>query len=365
MPQSVYLHIPFCKNKCNYCSFISFVGYDSFRQDEYNKALIKEIKFSYKDEPIKTLYFGGGTPSLLGIDTLREIINCFKLEKEAEITIEVNPETVNSVYLKQLLNIGFNRISIGIQSFDDSILKRIGRIHKADKAIETVLSAKKVGFNNVSVDFIYGLPDQTRESFLNDLKKSVDLGVQHISLYGLKIDEGCKFFNNLPENLPDDDQQADMYLDAIKILKQNGFEHYEISNFSKVGFESKHNLNYWNCGEYYGFGVAAHGYVDGIRYSNLERIDEYIANYKNKNCEHFLSSEEQLEEMIFLGLRKADGIDKYFINKRFFIDFDAKYNAVLKKYIGLGYLMQTKNGYKLTENGFLLSNIILADFINC
>lgn len=363
MTKSAYIHIPFCESKCNYCSFVSFTGSGVSDRKDYIGSLIKEIKHFYKNESLKTLYFGGGTPSLVEISDLKKIIECFNFDDNAEITIEVNPETIDLDYIKNLRKIGFNRLSIGVQSFDDEILKNIGRIHTSEKAIQTVKNAQKAGFSNISTDFIYGLPNQSQNGFINDLNTALKLDAAHVSLYGLKIEEGCKFYKNTPQNLPDDDMQADMYIAAIDFLKSKGFNHYEISNFAKTGCESRHNLNYWNCEEYYGFGVAAHGYVDGVRYSNYENIKNYKENYSEKQTSRILSAQEKLEEQIYLGFRKGEGINVIEINQKFCIDFEELYKNTLNKYINSKHILKTQNGYKFSTEGFLLSNIILSDFI--
>lgn len=365
MTQCAYIHIPFCRNKCNYCSFVSYSGSDGIARKKYIDTLLLEIDNYYKDEALKTLYIGGGTPSLLEIEDLKRILYCFNYEPSAEITIEVNPETVDIEYLTALKNTGFNRISLGIQSFDDNILKSIGRIHNAQRAVQAVIEAKKAGFKNVSTDFIYGLPNQSAESFIKDLKTAVELGVEHVSLYGLKIEEGCKFFKEMPKNLADDDLQADMYLDAIDTLEKAGFCHYEISNFTKQGFESRHNLNYWNDCEYYGFGAAAHGYINGVRYSNYCDLKTYEKKYDSKEFLEALNKQERLEECIFLGFRKSEGINTNEINEKFKINFEEFYRKILDKYTESGHLIKTEKGYRLSNEGFLISNIILADFLDC
>ncbi len=365
MTTSAYIHIPFCKSKCKYCSFISYTDKTVEQQSEYINTLLKEIDFFYKKEPLKTLYIGGGTPSLLDISDLKKIIGKFKFDSNPEITIEINPETVDKKYLSGLYMNGFNRLSVGIQSFDNKILQSIGRIHTAQRALQTVKNAKEAGFKNISLDFIYGLPAQTLDMFIKDLELAVKMEISHISLYGLKIEEGCSFFNFAPKHLPDDDTQADMYLAAIDILEHNGFSHYEISNFARCGFESKHNLNYWNDREYYGFGAAAHGYISPVRYSNYRSIEEYQKKYKEKDVLEKIDETKHLEETIFLGFRKAEGIDVQNINKIFNIDFEYSYRKILKKYLESGHLRKTESGYKLSNEGFLISNFILADFIDC
>lgn len=363
MTTSAYIHIPFCKSKCNYCSFVSYANQSQAVQKDYVKTLLLDIENYYKDESLKTLYVGGGTPSLLDIEDLCEVIKCYCFEQNPEITIEINPEAVTIDYLMKLKEIGFNRISIGVQSFDDAILKEIGRIHTAAKAVETVIEAKKAGFANISVDFIYGLPKQSLDNFVSDLKTAIDLGVEHISLYGLKIEEGCGFYTAKPKNLPDDDMQADMYIAAVELLEKNGFNHYEISNFCKNNKYSLHNLNYWKDGEYYGFGAAAHGYIGGVRYSNYSDLIEYRKKYDQKEFLQALNKKERLEETIFLGLRVGEGIDVSKINEKFGIDFEKDYKKVLEKYLQTKHLLKTEKGYRFSTEGFLLSNVILAEFI--
>ena len=366
MPKSVYIHIPFCLSKCFYCSFISFPKMEL--KKDYLKALKKEIKTNYKNEVLHTLYFGGGTPSLLDVSEVKDIIECFKINSDTEITMELNPDGhqqkgLTKDYLNQLYDIGINRISIGAQSFDDEILKKINRRHNSAQIIQAVENAKTIGFDNINLDFIYGLPNQTQKMFLNDLEKGVNLGITHISLYGLTIEKGCYFYKNKPENIADDDKQADMYLKAVELLEKLGFEHYEFSNFCKSGYESKHNLNYWNNEEYYGFGTAAHGYLNGVRYGNQETIEEYIVNPLKHKEERKESWQDKFEEEIFLGFRKMCGINTEWINSKYGIDFDKKYSDILKKYEKSGHIKKTENGYKLTPQGVLVSNTILAEFI--
>lgn len=364
MSGNVYIHIPFCRDKCNYCSFVSYV--DLELKDAYLEALKKQIIDEYKGENIETLYFGGGTPSILTIYEFNDLLSLFSLENNAEITVEVNPDDVTKDYLLGLKRIGINRLSIGSQTFDDDLLTLIGRKHNAEKIEFAVNTAKEAGFDNISLDFIYGLPIQTLPGFEIDLKKALSLDIQHISLYGLKIEEGCYFYRNKPDNLPSLDMQADMYIKAVDILKQNGFNHYEISNFSKQGFESRHNLNYWNNNTYYGFGCAASGYInvvgqENVRYTNETNLEKYIKNPLIKISEQDLSVQEILEEAIFLGLRKIAGINIEEINQKFGINFEQKYAKILEKYSN--YFVKTTDGYALTLEGLLISNEILSEFI--
>lgn len=359
MPESVYIHIPFCKSKCKYCSFVSVTSYD---EDRYIKSLLKEINFYYGGEEVKTLYFGGGTPSLLSIKNIEKIADCFNINSSAEITLEMNPGDLDFNYLKSLKNMGINRLSIGSQTFNDNILKLIGRRHNSQDIINTVRAARKADFENISLDLIYGLPSQTISDVETDLNIITSLNVEHISTYGLKIEENSYFGKYLPENLPDDDLQADMYLLINKSLENSGFSRYEISNFARRGYVSNHNLNYWNNNDYYGFGLSAHGYKAGIRYCNASDIDRYYQNPTVHELEHTVSLKEKLEEEIFLGFRKSAGINVTGINKKFSIDFNKKYEQVLEKYIPC-YIEQTNTGYRLTTSGVLLSNIILSDFL--
>ena len=362
MVTSAYIHIPFCKSKCHYCSFVSFNKLAL--KDKYLTALEKEICTFYENELLQTLYFGGGTPSLLEISEFRRLINLFKISDKTEVTAELNPEGVNNDYIHGLLDVGINRISIGCQSFDDKILKLINRRHTAEQVYDAVKISQREGFENISLDFIYGLPEQTPEMFYSDLKKAVDLGVKHISLYGLKIEEGCYFYNHMPSSMADDDMQADMYLGAVDLLKNLGFEHYEVSNFSLKGYNSNHNLAYWKNKEYYGFGVSAHGYKNSVRYGNQDVLETYIENPLRHKEEKIISLQEKLEEEIFLGFRCiSDGINVSEINLKYGIDFEAKYNNILKKYISLKFIEKTPQGYRLTPQGVLVSNVVLADFL--
>lgn len=356
-----YIHIPFCKRKCNYCAFISIPALNLI--DDYIKKLTVEIKHYYKRNPLKTLYIGGGTPSLLDIKHFEKILSLFKFAENPEITVEINPDSANLVLLNALYKMGVNRLSIGVQSFNDDILKAIGRLHTSKKAKDTVYLAQDTGFDNISVDLIYGLPLQNLKLWEEDLKQAKSLEIQHISLYGLKIEEGTPFFKNLPKHLPDDDMQADMYEFAINYLAPD-YKLYEVSNFAKAPeYCSKHNLNYWSEEEYFGFGLSAAGFLKGIRYQNTKNFMEYIQNPLLSKELTILTHEEQLEETIFLGFRKIEGININNINEKFKIDFNQKFSAPLKKFTDSGHIEKTENGYKLTIKGILISNLILSEFL--
>ena len=362
MSKSCYIHIPFCRGKCFYCSFVSFNKPELLTG--YIYSLLKEISENYKGEDLKTLYFGGGTPSLVSIELLNKVVGKFNFEPNAEITIEVNPDDCSCDYLKGLKDIGFNRISIGSQTFDDRILKLIGRRHDSTQITETVKNAKQAGFKNISLDLIYGLPTQTMDGLKKDLQKFLELDIQHISTYGLKIENSSIWGNGkyLPKNIPDDDTQADMYVAVNEILSNAGFCRYEVSNFAKKGYESKHNLNYWNNEEYYGFGVSAHGYIDGIRYSNYESLEKYMNSPTTREYGRFLTEKEKLEEEIFLGFRKTEGVNVSRIKEKFNVDFEGKYKTILEKYSD--YIVKTPQGYAFNLKGTMLSNEILPEFLS-
>ncbi|OLA73001.1 MAG: hypothetical protein BHW62_07860 [Acinetobacter sp. CAG:196_36_41] len=374
MVNSAYIHIPFCKSKCKYCSFVSYNRPEMMIGYVY--ALLKDISVNYRGEELNTLYFGGGTPSLLPVDFLEKIIKPFIFSKNYEFTLEINPDDRDLDYFKQLKSLGVNRLSIGSQTFDDKILKLIGRRHNSEQITEAVNLAKEAGFENISVDLIYGLPTQTMDCLKKDLEKFLSLDIQHISTYGLKIEEESfwgKCYNRETNQLvlpdtdqiylpPDEDEQADMYEGGVnKILENAGFYRYEVSNFAKAGFESRHNLNYWNNNEYYGFGAAAHGYVDGVRYSNYTSLEEYMAKPHIHECGRTLSMQEKLEEEIFLGFRKRSGVNVSEIDQKYGIDFGSKYRHILEKYSD--FIEKTPSGYTFNLKGTLISNIILSEFI--
>ena len=359
MVESAYIHIPFCKSKCKYCSFISFCKTDLIKT--YIFALSKEIRENYKGEELRTLYFGGGTPSLVEPALIKRIIDQFHLKNNCEITLEINPDDASEEYLSAVKKIGVNRLSFGSQTFDDEILKLIGRRHSASDIVKAVSLAKSTGFKNISVDLIYGLPNQTLSGLKQDLEKFMSLEIQHISTYGLKIEPESAWGKTPPKNLPNEDLQADMYEMLNEFLESRGYRRYEVSNFAKAGRESKHNLNYWNNSEYYGFGVAAHGYVDKVRYYNTSELSKYIDSPTKREFGHIVTKKESLEEEIFLGFRKRSGIDTKRIKELYAVDFETKYKDVLNKY--KDYFEKTENGFALNLQGSMLSNIILSEFI--
>ncbi len=360
MIEHAYIHIPFCIRKCNYCSFIS--GENIQNKQIYLEQLLKEIKTRYNGELLKTLYFGGGTPSLLDIKDISILLDCFNLSGNAEVTIETNPETVTFEKFSGYVKTGINRVSIGIQTFNPYILEKIGRKHTEKQAENSVYSVKKSGCNNVSIDLIYGLPNQTINDFKTDIKRALKLKINHISYYGLKIEKGSFFYENPPSNLPDDELQAEMY----NILCDSLFEynHYEISNFALKGFESRHNCAYWKNKEYYGFGLNASGYEGKIRYKNISDFNEYIKNPFKKEEKIILTENEAMENEIFLALRLKEGINIKKFNKKYNINFLNKYEKIINKYEKFGLLKIENEHIKLTREGILLSNEIMSEFVS-
>ena len=363
----IYIHIPFCVKKCNYCAFNSKVS-NTDEISAYVDALISEIKNNPSTLSAfhSTLYFGGGTPSLLKISQLEKIISALKISNAVEITIEANPGTVDENYLRNLREIGFNRISLGVQSFNDELLKILGRIHDSKTALETIQTAKKF-FDNVSIDLMYGLPRQT----LADVQKAVEIAVaqdvQHISIYGLEIEDGTNFgklYNAGKLILPDDSAMYDFITENLPRL---GFRRYEISNFAKKNFESRHNLGYWTGKKYLGFGAGAHSYNGGRRTSNICDVATYIKKISTGESvsvlEEIVTPKAAMEEFCFLGLRTAEGLSVETFHKNFGKDIFEIYGAVIEKNLKLELLKFEDGRIFLTSRGMKLGNIVFADFL--
>lgn len=341
----IYLHIPFCLKKCNYCAFCSYplLKY----KEQYLSALEKEINFYYPKNPIKTLYFGGGTPSLLEVKDIKKLIDNFNFQKNPELTLEMNPYNISYDKIKGFFDVGINRISLGVQSFDDNILKAIGRNHNKNDIFKTIENINKAGFKNYSIDLIYGLVNQDLNNWINTLKIASKLNPNHISLYGLKIEKGTYFYKNPPKNIANDDMQAIMYEKAVEILSKN-YLHYEFSSFAKnKKYISKHNTSYWKRKNYFGFGLSASGCIDNNRYTNTFNFKQYLNNPLEKNYTK-LTKQEQNEEKIFLGLRLKEGI---------------KYDKKFDKYINSGFMEKYNDKVRFTLKGILVSNEILSEYI--
>lgn len=367
----IYVHIPFCKRKCKYCDFVSFENcLDS--QDEYINSLLKEIEDCDKTGfTVNTIYFGGGTPSVISEDlivkVLEKIKTKFTVEEDCEITIEVNPGTVNKEKLETYYKAGFNRISIGLQSSSERLLKIIGRIHNYEEFYNCLKMAREVGFENINVDLMLGLPNQTNDDLVDSLNKVIFLNPNHISLYSLILEENTPLEKEMRIDLyklPTDDEERDMYDTAKKILERNGYIQYEISNFAKKGFESKHNLNCWNQEEYLGFGLAAHSYFDKVRYSNTTNLQDYIVNQKaNVTINEVQTPEGEKKEYMMLGLRKIEGVSisaferKFEINPLFYFRFE------ISKLVDEDLLEVDLDNIKMTRRGLDLANIIFEEFI--
>ncbi|MCL2820047.1 MAG: radical SAM family heme chaperone HemW [Oscillospiraceae bacterium] len=372
----IYVHIPFCKNKCAYCNFYSIPeakgGYKLI--DSYYKAVIKHIgEYAAQLDGylIDTVYFGGGTPSYIGASRLIGILDALKnnghILLESEITAEVNPGSISKDDLARLRKAGFNRLSIGVQSSDDTTLDTIGRIHTFEDAEETFNDARQAGFDNLSVDIIFGLPSQDRETWAQTVQQVAGLKAEHISCYSLKIEEGTELFmfKDSPF-LPSDDVQADMYLYAVEMLDRFGYKQYEISNFARRGFESKHNMKYWLGEEYIGFGPGAHSYVGQCRYSFTEDVSEYAEQVEmgKKILEHDeqMSDFENAGEYLMLRLRTTHGIseEEYYSIYRLKMDFVLE---LLHKYEENGWAMYKDGRWRFTPMGFLLSNVLIGEML--
>ena len=359
MIKSVYIHIPFCNSICSYCDFCKMF-YDKKLVDDYLDALNKEILLNYKGEIIDTIYIGGGTPSALNSEELEKLFNIlkiFKLNKTYEYTFECNIESIDELKLKILSVNGVNRLSIGIETFNNKFLNYLNRNHNEDD-IKKIEICKKY-FNNINVDLMYAFKNQTIEDVKNDIKQFVKLDVPHISTYSLIIEPHTKLYINKEKNI-DEDLDFKMYDYICKELKNHGFNHYEISNFAKEGYESKHNLNYWNNNEYYGFGLGAGGFVNNVRYSNTRNINKYISG-------SYLSEQEEMdintniENELILGFRKTNGIDVDVVNKKYNINIEDNIN--IKRLLDEKKLIKENNHIFINDKYLYLSNEILINFI--
>lgn len=372
----IYIHIPFCKSKCSYCDFTSFANKEKM-VEKYIKCLKKEIEENKEDNCIvDTIYIGGGTPSFVDSKYIKEIIETikskFEIEKEAEITIEVNPGTVNEQKLNDYIKVGINRISIGLQSTNNKILKQIGRIHTYEEFLNTYNLVRKVRFKNINVDLMLALPNQTLEELEESVEKVIKLNPEHISVYSLILEEGTKMeelVNNKKVELPSDELERKMYWNIKTKLEQNGYIHYEISNFSKKGFESKHNMNCWNQKEYLGFGLAAHSYINNERFCNTNNIEEYIKNVENNNvksniqiCE-IQNEEEKKKEYMLLGLRKIEGVNIGEFKNKFVDNPIYLYRKELEKLVNEDLIEIDLNNIKLTNKGLDLANLVWEEFV--
>ena len=405
---SAYIHIPFCVRKCAYCDFLSFPSCLD-RIGEYVDAVCKEVLLAKKwfraeagDDadgrdlngkasgsgessdkegtvcPLQTIYFGGGTPSLLSpfqvgkiLDTLREV---YGISEDCEITLEANPGTVDEEKLSGFREAGINRLSIGIQSLDDSVLKTLGRIHDAETAKRAVIDAKAAGFSNISCDMMLGIPGQTMKSVQDTLSFFLEKEIPHISLYSLILEEGtpmyARYGGDIEKYVTQEEDRA-MYHLVTSALKENGFVHYEISNMARPGFESRHNSMYWRAEPYYAFGVGAHYYIGSERGHHAETLDEYLSAMKNSSVkkedvlftEEILSEEDRKKEFMMLGFRTRSGVGEQAFFQRFKVNVASAFGAELEKEMKAGLVEFSDGAYRLTEKGFDLANQVFMDYV--
>lgn len=369
----IYIHIPFCVGKCAYCDFYSLAGHEKL-MPAYQHALLYHVK-EYAPQLdgylTDTVYFGGGTPSYYGSDRLISIFNALKkyghVLLDAEVTAEVNPDSITKADLVRMHRAGFNRLSIGVQSANDALLKSLGRRHNFAAAEETVKNAREAGFKNISIDLIYGLPSQSRDEWADTLGKAAALKTEHISCYGLKIEEGSQLYiyKDSPY-MPDDDAQADMYLYAVETLSRFGFKQYEISNFARRGYESKHNMKYWFGEEYLGFGAAAHSYIGGVRYNYIADLEKYSENVlAGKNIVDLgeeISDFEKASEYLMLRLRTTKGISEKEYYDIYPCSMD-KTIELLRYYEAQGWATMSDGRWSFTPSGFLLSNTLIGEIL--
>lgn len=360
----LYIHIPFCKHKCPYCDFFSGNA-DENAFDNYVIELKDKIKYWFEKakRDVATVYFGGGTPSVLGADRLCDILDFikfnFNIQNNAEITVEVNPDSAKTIDFEKMYACGFNRISMGMQTAVEDELRLLGRIHSIDDAKTSVERAKSAGFNNISLDLMMGIPNQTIESLEKSISFCADCEVTHISSYILKIEENTPFYkvqNKL--KLADDDTQAEMYLRAVEMLDSLGYKQYEISNFSKQGYESRHNTNYWRCGEYIGIGPSAHSFFEGKRFFYSRSMDDF-----NNNKLSFEGTGGDEEEFIMLSLRLKSGLNYSEFEEKFGYTLPSYIIKKAKEYEKYGYTNVTDKSISFTPKGFLVSNSIISELI--
>jgi len=374
----IYIHIPFCKSKCGYCDFCSHPPKEEETERYLNALMLNIQDFSGAAEKyvVDTVFIGGGTPTMLSKKQMRALVECirssFKLEKDAEFTVEANPGTVDKRYLSSLINMGVNRISFGLQSAHDNELRALGRIHTRDEFLASYKAARAAGFKNINIDLMYGIPHQTKESFSKTLQLVKELAPEHISVYGLKIEEGTPFFNmrdSLP--LPDEESEYRMYREAHSSLTNAGYKHYEISNFARRGYESKHNLRYWRDELYLGFGVSAHSYFGGQRYAYTDDIEKYMLEMEHpKNMADILSECTDIDvftqeaEFVMLRLRLFDGLVLSEYRNIFGRDFVLKYGERIKRFVDGGFMTLDAHRLAFTVKGMYVSNYILSEILD-
>ncbi len=372
-PLGIYVHIPFCKSKCQYCDFYSVATRDDRLTEGFLDAVCAHIRESGALAPgylVDTVYFGGGTPSFLGADGLATILTAirrnFDVSSDAEITFEANPDSVTPRMLRRLHSEGFNRVSLGIQCDDDEILDKIGRPHNYEQAVDAVAKIRKAGFRNLSVDLMFGLPNQDLERWEKTLRNVLNLTPEHISCYGLTLEPGTPMYQFREVlNLPDEDLQADMYLKTVEVLRSKGYKQYEISNYARRNHESRHNLKYWMGGEYLGFGPNASSDFAGKRFTAVRDLRKYIDGVLNRGQIMDEITEvphrERAGEYVMTRLRTTHGIGEEEYEKRYLLPF-GPLERILEQYARQGYCVKLESGrWRLTPQGFLISNSIISD----
>lgn len=378
MVKSVYLHIPFCEHICHYCDFNKFYIKNQPVED-YLKAMEKEMEQSiarFGAEEVQTIFVGGGTPTSLTTDQLNLFLNGIHkyfgkyINPKTEFTFEANPSHLSKDKLLLLAQAGVNRLSFGVQVFDDELLKKIGRTHRAADVFRTIALAKEIGFRNINADLIYSLPSQTVAGFKDTVKQAFSLDVQHFSGYSLQIEPKTVFYNLMRKGqlpLPTEDEEVEMYSVLMDEMALHGYNQYEISNFAKPGFESRHNLTYWNNEEYFGIGAGAHSYVQGVRRANAAPLNQYISLIKETGFpyieENVLTERERMEEEVFLGLRKTSGVSKEVFSQKFGRDLTSVFGNEIKEQARKGLLAENQGSIKLTRKGMFLGNEVFQAFL--
>lgn len=370
-PTSAYVHIPFCTQICYYCDF-SKVFIKNQPVDSYLEHLLQEFH-SYDIQKLRTLYIGGGTPTALSAPQLEVLLDGLTKNLDLsileELTIEANPGDLDEEKIAVLKNSAVNRVSLGVQTFDDKMLKKIGRSHLEKDIYENIDRLKLAGFDNISIDLIYALPGQTMDQVKDNVAKAIALDIPHMSLYSLILENHTVFMNRMRRGklpLPKEELEADMFDYIIAELERAGFEHYEISNFSQPGFESRHNLMYWDNAEYYGIGAGASGYVDGVRYKNHGPIRHYLKAVEDGNAritEEYLTLQEKMEEEMFLGLRKKSGVSMTRFEEKFGQSFQELYGDIIKDLIQQGLMQVDGDHVRMTKSGLFLGDTVAERFI--
>lgn len=371
-PTSAYVHIPFCTQICYYCDF-SKVFIKNQPVDDYLQALIREFKH-YDIHDLRTLYIGGGTPTAITADQLDYLLTNLEAELNLdmleEFTIEANPGDLTPEKIQVLRKSAVNRVSLGVQTFFDKQLKQIGRSHNEAQIYESIDALKEAGLTNISIDLIYALPNQTMEQVQENVRKALALDIPHLSLYSLILENHTVFMNKQRRgrlHLPSEDIEADMFTYIIDELEKNGFEHYEISNFTKPGFESRHNLMYWDNVEYYGVGAGASGYLNGVRYRNRGPIQHYLKAIREEGHsrlgEDILTKEEMMEEEFFLGLRKKTGVSISHFEAKFGVSFTERYAEIVDALVEKGLLKHEGDTIRMTKKGLFLGDTVAESFI--